>query len=361
VTHRERLVAALRRQTPDRLPWSLALTPPVVEVFRRQTGADNYREFWDFDYRDVPLTAAAMAPLPHAAYYAGRRFAGPVEFDPEWGYARVEQERGSHFRHFESPFAGRPFTADDARRYPLPDYPHPALYGDVATANAAWHARGYATRHLVDLCTFDASWLIRGYEDFLADLAAEEEAVLVLMDRVSDAVASRLAQMAARGTDLVGFGEDVGMQATMILHPDAWRKHIKPRFRKIVRAVKTARPEALFFYHSDGAIGPIVPDLIEMGVDVLNPLQPECIDPFEVKRAFGDRVALWGAIGTQTVMPFGTPAEVRGAVHRAFDQLGTGGGYVCAPSHDLEPEVPWENIEAFVAACRECVGQGGAA
>jgi uroporphyrinogen decarboxylase len=267
----------------------------------------------------------------------------------------VERDPGSHFRHFESPFNGREFSVDDAVNYPLPDYTDDARFAGAAESNAAWHAKGYATRHLVDFSTFDCSWLIRGYEAFLMDLAAEEEPVIILMDRVSDAVAARLAQMAARGTDIVGFGEDVGMQTGMLLHPDLWRKHIKPRFRKIVQAAKTAKPDVLFFYHSDGAITPIIGDLIEVGVDILNPLQPECLDPFAVKRQYGDRLAFWGGVGTQTVMPFGKPQEVRAMVQKCFAELGRGGGYVCAPSHDLEPEVPWENVLAFVETCRECV------
>ena len=354
MTHRERLLTALRRRTPDRLPWSLAMTPPVHDEFRRRTGAGSYRELWDFDYRDVSFTRAPRIAPDFARYYAGRTFKGPVEFDPEWGYALVQQDPHSHFRHFESPFDGRDFSVRDAREYPLPDYSDAARFEGVAEANAAWHAKGYATRHLVDFSTFDCSWLIRGYEAFLMDLAAEEESAIVLMDRVSDAVAARLAQMAARGTDLVGFGEDVGMQTSMILHPDAWRAQIKPRFRKIVAAAKAAKPDVLFFYHSDGAITPIIPDLIEIGVDVLNPLQPECVDPVAIKAEFGDRLAFWGAVGTQTVIPFGTPAEVRATVQRCFATLGRGGGYVCAPSHDLEPEVPWDNIAAFVDACRAC-------
>lgn len=353
MTHRERLLTALRRQVPDRLPWSLALTPPVARELQRRTGAANYREHWDLDFRDVDLAPPRRAP-DHAPYYAGRTFGGPVTFDPEWGYAMVQTDPASHFRHFESPFDGRDFTARDARDYPLPDYTDAARFAGVAESNAAWHARGYATRHLVDFSTFDCSWLIRGYEAFLMDLAAEEESAFVLMDRVSDAVAARLAGMAARGVDLVGLGEDVGMQTAMIIHPDVWRAHIKPRFRKIVAAAKAARPDVLFFYHSDGAITPIIPDLIEIGVDVLNPLQPECVDPAAIKAEFGDRLSFWGAVGTQTVIPFGSPAAVREAVVQCFETVGRGGGYVCAPSHDLEPEVPWENIEAFVAACRSC-------
>jgi uroporphyrinogen decarboxylase len=147
----------------------------------------------------------------------------------------------------------------------------------------------------------------------------------------------------------------VGTQKNLIVSPDCWRRQFKPRFKKIVDAAKDASPDVLFFYHSDGQIREIIPDLIEIGVDILNPVQPECMDPVEIKETFGDRLALWGGVGTQTVMPFGTPEEVRACVQRLFQTAGRGGGLVCAPSHVLEPEVPWKNVEAFVAACQECV------
>ncbi len=353
MTPRERILRAYRRQEPDRLPWNLGMTPPVLERFRRETGADDPALYYGFDVAWVGPNAPSR-PVDWTPYYAGRTFAGPVEWDAEWGYARVQREPGSHFRHFESPFDGRDFSADEARRYPLPDYRDPARYAGVAEANRAIQARGLATQFVIGFSTFDFSWLIRGYEPFLADLALGEESAAILMDRVSDTVADALENMAAGGTDIVGCGEDVGMQQALIMGPEIWRREIKPRFRKIIRRAKAARPEVLFFYHSDGNIREIIPDLIEIGVDILNPLQPECLDPAEVKRTFGDRLSFNGAIGTQTVMPRGTPDEVRAAVRHAFATVGRGGGYCCAPSHTLEPEVPWENIVAFVEACREC-------
>jgi uroporphyrinogen decarboxylase len=101
-------------------------------------------------------------------------------------------------------------------------------------------------------------------------------------------------------------------------------------------------------FHSDGKIDEIIPDLIEIGVDVLNPLQPEVMDPAAIKREFGRDLAFWGGVGTQTTMPFGSPAEVRETVRTLIQTVGTGGGFLIAPTHVVEPEVPWENILAFM-------------
>jgi uroporphyrinogen decarboxylase len=109
----------------------------------------------------------------------------------------------------------------------------------------------------------------------------------------------------------------------------------------------------LIFYHSDGNATAIVPDLIEIGVDILNPVQSECMDPGEMKRLYGDRLSFWGTIGTQTTLPFGTPDDVRREVKTRMETVGVGGGLVLAPTHMVEPDVPWENLVALVEAVHE--------
>ena len=109
----------------------------------------------------------------------------------------------------------------------------------------------------------------------------------------------------------------------------------------------------MVFYHSDGDISSIIPELIEIGIDVLNPVQPECLDPAQVKREYGDRLAFWGTISIQRTMPFGTPEDVRQEVRDRVNTVGRSGGLLLAPTHVLEPEVPWENIVALFEAIEE--------
>jgi uroporphyrinogen decarboxylase len=121
----------------------------------------------------------------------------------------------------------------------------------------------------------------------------------------------------------------------------------------VIEAAKEANPEVLIFYHSCGYIEPIIPDLIEIGVDILNPVQPESMDPERIKKLYGNELAFWGTIGTQTTLPFGTPDEVRQEVKRMIETVGDGGGLLISPTHVIEPDVPWENIMAFVDAVKE--------
>jgi uroporphyrinogen decarboxylase len=132
-----------------------------------------------------------------------------------------------------------------------------------------------------------------------------------------------------------------------------WRKWIKPRLAQVIQTARRIRPDLLVEYHTDGYVEPFIPELIEIGVDVLNPVQPECMDPAEIKHKFGDRLAFSGTVGNQSTLPFGTPDEVRRVVKERIETVGRGGGLVLAPSHMLEPDVPWENIVAFFEAAEE--------
>jgi uroporphyrinogen decarboxylase len=129
-----------------------------------------------------------------------------------------------------------------------------------------------------------------------------------------------------------------------------YRKWLKPRLAKVIRAAKEIKPDILVSYHSCGYVTPMINDLIEVGVDILNPVQPECMNVDEVLGEYGERLSFNGTIGTQELMPFGTPAEIREKVHHNLRLAGEKGGLFCCPTHMLEPEVPWENIEAYVEA-----------
>jgi uroporphyrinogen decarboxylase len=123
---------------------------------------------------------------------------------------------------------------------------------------------------------------------------------------------------------------------------------------RVIRAAKEVKPSILVFYHSDGNVWDAIPDLIEAGIDVLNPVQPECMDPAQVKNEFGDRLSFFGTISVQRTMPFGTPDDIRTEVRTRMETIGRNGGLLLSPSHVLQPDTPWENIVAFFEAIEEC-------
>ena len=157
---------------------------------------------------------------------------------------------------------------------------------------------------------------------------------------------------ARAGADLIHCGDDVANQNAMMFAPDTWRKMMLSRWRQVWQAIKEINPRCVIRYHSDGNVMDIVGDLIEAGVDILNPLQPEALHVDAVHVRYGDRLSFDGCIGTQSTMPWGTPDDVRARVREVIEKYGTNGGLIISPTHVLEPEVSMANIEALFEACR---------
>ena len=174
-----------------------------------------------------------------------------------------------------------------------------------------------------------------------------------VLTRVTENQVIKARRFAEAGCDCLHCGDDVGMQHKLMMHPDMWRQWLKPRWAQVWAAAREINPDIQIFYHSDGNIDDIIEDLIEIGMTILNPVQPECVDPAEMKHKYGDRVAFWGCVGTQTTFPFGTPDEMKRTIRHLVETVGNGGGLLLAPTHVLEPDVPWENVEAFFEAVNE--------
>ncbi len=246
--------------------------------------------------------------------------------------------------------------AGDIEAYPWPDVTAPYRRQAAVEAIDALHERDLAAMLWPPInggTFFEAAWRLRGFERFLSDMVEDQELAEALLDRVGQPALENARFAAVSGADILLTGDDVGMQDRMLISPKMWRRWLKPRMAALISAAKQINPHLLVFYHSDGYMEPIVPDLIEIGVDVLNPVQPECMDPVRLKKQYGRQLSFWGTVGTQSTMPFGTPAAVRALVQERIATLGAGGGLLLAPTHRLQADVPWENIEAFFAAVDE--------
>jgi uroporphyrinogen decarboxylase len=203
----------------------------------------------------------------------------------------------------------------------------------------------------VSPCVFEMYWRLRGMEPALMDMAAEPELAAEMMGRCAD-FAVHLSQEACCRfpLDWLWTGDDVASQQALIMSPRTWREMIKPHLKRVCQVGK--QHELPVAYHSCGAIRPIIGDLIEIGVDVLNPIQCNCegMDPLDLKREFGARLAFMGGVDTQGVLPNGSVGEVRAATRRLIDGMAVdGGGYILAASHTIPPETPMENIFAMYA------------
>jgi uroporphyrinogen-III decarboxylase len=153
--------------------------------------------------------------------------------------------------------------------------------------------------------------------------------------------------MVGLGVDVIWIGDDFGMQDGMIISPQLFREFFKPRYAYLFSKWKTLNPNVKIAFHSDGNIFPIIPDLIEVGLDILNPVQPKSMDPAKVKKMYGDKLSFWGPVDIQEVLPFGTPQDVANEVKLRLRTVGKGGGLIIAPAHNIQSQVPLENILAF--------------
>ena len=206
---------------------------------------------------------------------------------------------------------------------------------------------------------FERSWGLLGMERFLMDLVINPDVPHAIMTHMTDLYIDNVTRLLEAGegrVDMVYTWDDVAHQHGLLLSPKMWREHIMPHHQRLNAAIR--RFDVKLMYHSCGAIFPLIPALIEdLGIDVLNPLQPQAkgMDPQRIKDVFGDQIAFHGGIDLQYLLPHGTPEEVQAEVRRRCNILGKGGGYVLAPAHYIQNDVPMDNILALYSASREVV------
>jgi uroporphyrinogen decarboxylase len=374
LTPRERVMTAMNREIPDRVPKYADFSPGIYERFLVESGFGLPEETIE-EAKGRPMVAFQDEPgLPDPADYFGydvrvvefgetnRDTDFQHYFDPqklpigrsridEWGIAYV---RGSvyHFEEMVHPMAN--FSSiEELEQYPWPDVTAPYRREKARSRIKQVHERDLAVLAWPPMkggTFFETAWGLRGFEQMMLDMVMDEKFAACLLDKITEFSVSNARYFAGAGADIILTGDDFGMQERMIISPDMWREWFKPRFARLIAGAKAVNPDVLIFYHSDGMIEPIIPDLIEIGVDILNPVQPECMDPVSLKEQYGDCLAFWGTIGTQTTMPFGTPENVREIVKERIETVGRDGGLLLAPTHKLEPDVPWENVLAFFDA-----------
>jgi uroporphyrinogen decarboxylase len=358
LTPRERIIRAVNRQIPDRVPKDLAwgFTPTVLETFKAQTGRDDPEDYFGSEIRfvgmDLPPERAEQHARQRVAAFGGYYPALPPGTSiTEWGTAHLP---GSvyHFTRIVPPMTSFD-RLEQFEDYPLPTFDEDWRDAYAKERIARFHARDLAVAGAMAVTIFEVAWQMRGMEELFGDFRFNPVFAECLLDRITG-IRCRMARFfAEQGVDVLVLGDDVSMQTGMLMSPATWRKWFKGRMQRIIQAARAVRPDLPVFYHSDGNPELIIPELIEIGVTILDPVQPECIDPVMVKKRYGDRLALWGTIGTQTTMPFGTPDDVRAEVKRRIETLGYDGGLVLGPTHSLEPDVPWENIVALYEAIEE--------
>lgn len=340
---RERVRLALTCGAPDRIPIALgffAQSLPGIPDPDEHFGTDvRYAEFKPPPEQDDFLRY--LRGLPKDVHVGSR---AQLRTYHDWDY-RPHRPGG------RLAAAGSVVELAEAA---LPDLAHPGRHALLAGQVQRWHAQGLAVAgsppHLGGEL-FESAWRMRGFAEFLIDLKTRPALAAYLLDQLTALAAHNALVLAQAGVDVLLLDDDVAMPTGLIIGLSTWREYFKPRLASIIRVARDAAPELLVFYHSDGDFTRLLPDLVEIGVNVINPVQPDCMDAAAIRREFAGRLALWGTVGAAAAWDRGTPGQIRAEVRQRIETLGPA-GLLLAPAYDLD-FAPLANIQAFVDAARD--------
>jgi len=346
---RTRVLTALDGGEPDRIPCALGFSHITLEAV---LPPDKIPQA----VVDIAFVHFPPSPEDEMLRETGR------PFNPDTRLGTPEQvatyARWNYYpqdREHRNPLA-RAQTLDELHNFPFPDVSTPYQVAGLAEEVAQLHARGLAVGgslpHLGGEL-FESAWRLRGLENFLLDLVERPGWAHFLLDRLMAFACRNTETLARAGIDVLALGDDVGMPGTMMVGPETWRTFFKNRLAAIIQAGRAIQSDLRIVYHSDGYFEPIIADLIEIGVNAINPLQPDHMDAVQIRRRFGAQLALWGTVGRQTTFSFATPAAIRREVRQRIAALGRA-GLILSPAYDIdEPDIPWQNIVAFLEAVQD--------
>ena len=348
---RERVIKALNHEQPDRPPMQVSFTPEFAERLRADIGQENISrhnphgagntyQLERFVGQDILVTSVGWANC----YYQQ-----DTDYTDEWGIGwKIVQYQTRFGPGIYTETVKHPLAQDSAiEKYKAPDPKRPQLYTEAENL-IKQHKDEYWIVGATVTTIFETAWALRGLEQMLMDFVVVPELadqILEIPYRYHLTAAKQLVEM---GVDMIWVGDDVGTQHAMMISPDQWRRFFKPKMAEFISELRNINADIKIAYHSDGCIYPIIPELIEIGVDVLNPVQPASMDPAQLKEEFGDRLCFWGTIDEQHTLPFGTPLDVQNEVEQRIDTVGKGGGFIIGPTHHVQLDTPMENFWAMV-------------
>jgi len=347
----------LAHDHPRRLPLHLMVTAPVAEMIEEHTGERDPVSAFDTDFRFVGVEIRHDAEAWQKAF-AELGYKLPADASiGHFGITHRAPPRDSlgaawHLREMEHPLACVT-EAKQLSRLPWPGMDEPGRDGMLVERVREAHGEG---RVVVGACActcFEPAWYLRGMDYLLTDLMDQNRIADWLLDWFTHRSIACVRAMCRAGVDVIQLGDDIATQRGMMMSVPFWREHLRPRLKRVIDAVRACQQKPTpVYYHSDGDVRDVIEDLADIGVDILNPVQPECMPIDEVIAKHRNRIAFWGCIGTQSTMPFGSPSDVRQEIERLAAHARQGAAVIIAPTHVLEPDVPWENIVALADAVR---------
>lgn len=331
LTPRERIWCAIRHQQPDRVPYHITATVPARARLAAHYGTDAIDD----------VIGNHMATYKTRLPYDEVR---PGFWLDEWGTVwnkTIDPDIGN--------VDNRVLAERSLAGLLVPDPLNPRRFAGMP----AWIAANPDRFRVVSLgfSLWERAWILRGMSDLMIDMVEAPQFVDELLDTILEWDLAVLREMLKYDIDAVRFGDDWGQQRGLLFGHRRWQRFIKPRIAELYGLVKGAGKAVMI--HSCGKVQELFPELIELGLDVFNPFQPDVMDVYEMKRLYGDRLTFYGGMSVQSLLPYGTPDQVRAEARRMMDEIGRGGGFIIAPSHDMPGDIPLENMLAFIDTVRE--------
>lgn len=358
MNQKQRILAAINRQPHDRPPVFATLTPQMARKLSDHLGLP-YEEPEDsllstrISHTKL-LTALGNDCVGIAACTPAER---PMKTSPDGlitnEYGMVFKNSGIYNEFYQFPLAHAESVAD-IENY---DWFNPEWNSRFALAHETVKQYGDRYAIVADLETtiFETAWYLTGLEKLLLDLLMEPEYLPVLLDKIMQINLITGTRLIEAGADIIWAGDDFGMQTGMLMDTESWRKHFKPRIKYLFQAFRKVNPEVKIAWHTCGSVLPIIPDFIEIGLDILNPLQPlaEGMNPEFLVENYGRDLIFFGGIDIQELLPYGPVQRIKDEVKRRIEIYGKHLGYICAPAHNIQPDTPAEHVLAFFEAVKE--------
>jgi uroporphyrinogen decarboxylase len=373
MTSRQRVQLAINHRQPDRVPFDLALTADIYDSLRRYLNlspdSDRSLGYWtevtpSMDLLDAMQVDFYTSGLNKPANPRSHQRNDGLYYD-EWGIGRRRVERpngGYYFEMVYHPLANA--SLQDILDYPWPDPQDPGRVNGLRERILRVHNEtDKAIVMKFSNSIWEMSWWLRGLEQWMIDLTEHPDIVAAILEHVTE-TAIGLSKVGIQAVgDLVDIlrlsGEDLGTQLNPMISTRMYQQIVRPYFERFWRAAKSdllqKNPAGKTMLHSCGSVRAFIPDWIDMGLDILDPIQPRArgMEPDGLKRDFGERLVFHGGIDIQHTLPFGTPQEVMLEVQRYIRALAPGGGYIVAPAHNVQGDVPPQNLVALRDAVLE--------
>jgi len=352
MNHRERFLTTINRGVPDRPPIFATLTPQVAQKIAREL----YLPY------EKPLDSMLSTRASHMDMLVklGNDAVGITACSPvnnltksiahgliknEW--QMIFKTHGLYNEFFSFPLS----HAENEKDIQNFDFPDPFAEGRWEQAEKTISKYGKEYGIIADLETtlFETAWYLVGLEKFLIDMMLEASYIEPLLDRIQLIHTEYGKKMIEMGADVLWCGDDFGTQQSLMIDKNTWQKYFKPRIKQMFDTFRSFNPNIKLAWHSCGAIKEIIPDFIEMGLDILNPIQPMAtgMEPLELKNEFGKDLIFFGGICVQDLLPNKTPVDIQKEVTQRTKILGKNGGYIIAPAHNIQDDTSIENIKAF--------------